>query len=85
MRLFGTLGAAGLIAAAVFLFGAQPSQAKEYPWCAQYDATTYNCGFETYYQCLATISGIGGICIRNPRYVVYTPQHPQPSYVPPRY
>lgn len=84
MRILGTLGAIGLIAASM-LAGTQPSQAKEYPWCAQYDATTYNCGFETYAQCLATISGIGGVCVHNPRYVIYTPpQYPQP-YSPPHY
>jgi hypothetical protein len=31
-------------------------------WCAQYDWTTSNCGFQTLEQCLATISGIGGDC-----------------------
>jgi hypothetical protein len=28
-----------------------------------------NCGFDTFQQCLATISGAGGICERNPRAV----------------
>ena len=31
-------------------------------WCAWYDWNTYNCGFKTFQQCLATISGIGGEC-----------------------
>ena len=35
-------------------------------WCAYYDAWTYNCGFVTLQQCLATISGVGGICKPNP-------------------
>jgi hypothetical protein len=45
------------------------AQAREYPWCARYDAWSYNCGFATFQQCLATISGAGGICERNPRAV----------------
>lgn len=43
-------------------------QAREYPWCARYDWTTYNCGFVSFQQCLATVRGIGGFCERNPRY-----------------
>lgn len=45
------------------------AQAQEYPWCARYDWTTSNCGFVSLQQCLATISGIGGRCEPNPRYV----------------
>ena len=44
-----------------------PARAAEYPWCARYDAWSYNCGFTTFGQCQATISGAGGICERNPR------------------
>jgi hypothetical protein len=44
------------------------AEAREYPWCAYYDWSTYNCGFVSFRQCLATISGIGGWCQRNPRY-----------------
>lgn len=36
------------------------------PWCAYYNAYTYNCGFYTFQQCLATVSGAGGFCQRNP-------------------
>jgi hypothetical protein len=35
-------------------------------WCAYYDEWTYNCGFTSFQQCLATISGVGGICRRDP-------------------
>jgi Protein of unknown function (DUF3551) len=50
-----------------------PAQAEEYPWCAQYTGGNSgigasNCGFVTLEQCRETISGIGGICHRNPRY-----------------
>ena len=47
--------------------GGADAQAREYPWCARYDAWSYNCGFATYQQCLATISGAGGFCQANPR------------------
>lgn len=42
----------------------------QYPWCAEYRAPigATNCGFMTYQQCLDTISGVGGICIRNAAY-----------------
>lgn len=36
------------------------------PWCAYYDPWSYNCGFATFQQCLATISGAGGVCQPNP-------------------
>ena len=46
----------------------RPSRAQDYPWCAYYDWYTYNCGFTTFQQCLATIRGAGGWCQANPRY-----------------
>jgi hypothetical protein len=55
--------------AMLLLTAATAVQAREYPWCARYDWTTANCGFVTFQQCLATISGIGGRCEPNPRYV----------------
>ena len=40
--------------------------AIEYPWCAQYGwKGGRNCGFNSYSQCMATVSGIGGYCERN--------------------
>jgi Protein of unknown function (DUF3551) len=49
----------------------KPAAAQNRPWCAYYDfgqdgAT--NCGFSTYQQCLATVSGVGGSCGPNPQY-----------------
>lgn len=41
------------------------SQANAAPWCAFYDASTYNCGFYSYEQCRATTSGAGGACRPN--------------------
>jgi hypothetical protein len=42
----------------------------QYPWCAEYRGRVggTNCGFVTYRQCVATISGVGGSCYRNPAY-----------------
>lgn len=59
----------GLFAMALLIsIPAQAQTAREYPWCARYDWTTYNCGFVSLNQCLATTSGVGGRCELNPRY-----------------
>ena len=50
---------------------ARPAAAIEYPWCAQYGGKGdggRNCGFSTFEQCMATVSGIGGFCERNSFY-----------------
>jgi hypothetical protein len=46
------------------------AEAQNYPWCAQYsyrDGAT--CGFTSFQQCMATVSGIGGFCQLNNLYV----------------
>jgi hypothetical protein len=62
---------AGLVAAAGALTSA--AQAQNYPWCAYYGGTRggggVNCGFTTFEQCLAALSGMGGFCNRNTQYV----------------
>ena len=51
------------------LTGVQPGKAEiTYPWCAQYAREGRNCGFSTYDQCLAAVSGNGGYCIENSMY-----------------
>jgi hypothetical protein len=37
-------------------------------WCARYSVQggASNCGFYSFQQCRATVSGIGGFCERNP-------------------
>jgi len=35
-------------------------------WCAYYPGGSSNCGFYSFEQCQATVSGIGGFCNRNP-------------------
>jgi hypothetical protein len=61
------------------VLGGGSAQAQEYPWCARYDWTTRNCGFVSFQQCLATISGIGGRCEENPRYVPPQRRKKQPA------
>jgi hypothetical protein len=48
------------------------------PWCAFYNGRfggATNCGFYTYEQCLATISGVGGSCEPNTMYVPPPARH----------
>jgi uncharacterized protein DUF3551 len=44
--------------------------AYDYPWCALYGdkSGAQSCYYKTYGQCMATIRGIGGTCIRSPYY-----------------
>lgn len=47
------------------------AHAQNYPWCAQYGGKMgggENCGFSTYDQCMAALSGNGGFCNRNTQY-----------------
>ncbi|HMJ44627.1 MAG TPA: DUF3551 domain-containing protein [Pseudolabrys sp.] len=62
---------AALVLASLTATWATPAAAVEYPWCAQYGWSGQggrNCGFSTYRQCMATVSGIGGYCERNQFY-----------------
>jgi hypothetical protein len=48
------------------------SHAQDYPWCAVYSGNmggARNCGFSTYEQCMAAVSGNGGYCSLNNQYV----------------
>ncbi len=42
------------------------AQAQYAPWCAYYAIGGTNCGFHSYAQCQAAISGVGGSCSPNP-------------------
>jgi len=46
------------------------AEAQSYPWCAYYGPNigATNCGFATWQQCQAAISGAGGSCGANPMY-----------------
>ena len=58
------------ISAAVLCFE-KPAEAQNYPWCAYYAVgdEARNCGFVSYEQCMANVTGIGGYCARNTQYV----------------
>jgi len=45
------------------------ADAQNYPWCAYYKSGGTNCGFTTFDQCMATVSGIRGYCAPNTQYV----------------
>ncbi len=80
--LLGTLAA---IVCAAIICGTKPAKAQEYPGCASYNVWqgATNCGFVTYQQCLATISGVGGSCGANPRYLGPPPPAPRrPRHYP---
>jgi hypothetical protein len=56
-------------------------QAQNDPWCARYsfrDGAT--CGFTSFAQCMATVSGIGGFCEANNLYPL-----PHPAAKPGRH
>jgi hypothetical protein len=55
------------LATAAVAFIAVPVYAQNLPWCAIMDNDgTTQCAYYTQQQCLQTLSGIGGECIRNP-------------------
>jgi len=72
-----------LIAAALLgaIQAASAQSPTSYPWCAKYYDSwmfgTTSCYYTSYQQCMTTLSGIGGVCIRSPYF------HRAPS-APPR-
>jgi hypothetical protein len=55
---------AALAMAAVFC-SSPPASAQQLKWCAT-GARGTTCAFSTRAQCMVSISGVGGYCIRNP-------------------
>jgi hypothetical protein len=56
----------------VFVVFSTGADAQSYPWCAVYSGNmggARNCGFSTYEQCMAAVSGNGGYCALNNQYV----------------
>ncbi|HKA73817.1 MAG TPA: DUF3551 domain-containing protein [Xanthobacteraceae bacterium] len=77
------LTALALCAVGFTAAGIEPASADiTYPWCAQYRGGDRgggrNCGFWTYGQCMAAVSGMGGYCEANAMY-----RGPQPGMIPP--
>ena len=58
------------------------ADAANYPWCAHYakDGGGQSCGFTTFDQCMADVSGVGGYCALNTQYV--PPPGPHSRYQP---
>jgi hypothetical protein len=67
MRLLALAGAFGL---ALVANSQIATQAEANPfgtrYCAQYRGNAENCGFYSFNQCLAAISGVGGMCVVAP-------------------
>ena len=66
------LGAFGL--AAMLVTGCSNPARYGAPWCTNFaDGGVNECSYRSYEQCMGTVSGVGGICTRNPSYVVDAP------------
>lgn len=58
--------AALFVAVAITLFPSMAAaRAPEGPWCALLSNAIQDCHYFTHAQCLATVSGIGGMCVPN--------------------
>ena len=69
MRLSITLLAFGAAALLDATHSTSAQSPYSYPWCATYGwAAGTSCYFTSWEQCMATISGIGGICYKSPYY-----------------
>jgi len=76
-----TIVAALLLTVPLTLIQADETQAQNYPWCANGTAGSRNCGFISYEQCLASVSGRAGFCERN---FIYRPDESRPVRSKPR-
>src|ERR1700692_3814541 len=61
-----------------------PAAAQNYPWCAYYRIGGTNCGFSTFDQCAAAVSGVGGSCMENSQYQGAAAKSHAPSRTPSR-
>jgi hypothetical protein len=53
------------------LMDPRPGYAQNAPWCATYyerGGGTRTCGFASWQQCQASVSGVGGFCSPNPAF-----------------
>lgn len=67
----------GAIVAIAPLLVAAPAHAQAY--CAQFnDGTSPDCGFTTLQQCMASVTGLGGVCLNNPNAQAAAAQAPPP-------
>jgi hypothetical protein len=70
LKAVAALGVA-LVAAGLDAGTAARAQYQMAPWCAYLGSWggSYDCSYYSFQQCMATASGLGNICLRNPRYV----------------
>ena len=56
-------------------FAPRPAAAAyNLPWCANYyDSNVIACSFTSFEQCMASVSGVGGLCTQN---ILYPPRPP---------
>ena len=55
------------IVAMLTLLSLSAIEAQAAPWCANYSTGFNDChSFYSFEQCMASISGVGGVCTRNP-------------------
>lgn len=68
MRLLALAGAFGLALVANSQVAVSQAEANPFGtrYCAQYRGNAENCGFYSFNQCLASISGVGGMCVVAP-------------------
>lgn len=67
MRLLALAGAFGLALVANAQFATQADAFPRGPrYCSQFRGALENCGFYSFQQCLAAISGVGGVCVVAP-------------------
>ena len=70
----------GIMASGLTMGHAQ--SAYDYPWCAVYTnrSGAQACYYASYAQCMATMDGIGGFCMRSPYYRGPEPRHYRERY-----
>lgn len=73
MLTFRTAALAALALAIVAIAGSRDTHATEGLYCAQDGGRGgyTNCGYFTFEQCRAAVSGVGGYCARNPAVRAY--------------
>ena len=80
LALAGALGLA-LVASTQLVTAAQAFPQGGPRYCSTYRGATENCGFYSFAQCLAAVSGVGGMCVVAPMQyevrTVWTPRGPR--------
>lgn len=73
MRIGLMIATAAALAAVLLSFSMSPASAQPYPYCAiagGYNSYE-NCHYPSFGACMAAVSGVGGFCQPNPRFLGY--------------